>query len=382
MRGSLRALEAMAFTHTGEMVRVREVQREAMELLAPGTPLWFASAGWAVFASVVLGEPSDAVAVMQAVMKLEGPPPPIGSFAQIVFFLALALYNAGQDKLALGLVSRLEGVATPEADADATFAGYLRLTRMLVAAYTEGDLGAALKHAADAVTIFDVAAHRLAGAFALNQAAWIGVDAGAWDASRELAKNGAAMAREVGAPFANEWSALWAAKADVFSGHPDAADGALEALRASPNATLVFSARAFTAEAHFLAGRIDAAEHEARAVLDRSVLVNTASLAWAVVARVELARGHAEEALEAADRGIAAFGDRREVRVEGGILHLARVDALRALGREDDARAELTRARERILRIAATLGDDASVRDAFTMMPANARTLALAASVG
>jgi hypothetical protein len=62
------------------------------------------------------------------------------------------------------------------------------------------------------------------------------------------------------------------------------------------------------------------------------------------------------------------------------LLLLARAEALRLLGRTDEARAALCEARDRVLRVAATFERDPDLREAYlTRIPANARTLELGA---
>jgi hypothetical protein len=63
----------------------------------------------------------------------------------------------------------------------------------------------------------------------------------------------------------------------------------------------------------------------------------------------------------------------------GSLLHLARAEALRALGRTNDANGAITHARDRVLRIAATLDGDPVLRESYLAgITSNARTLELA----
>ncbi len=97
--------------------------------------------------------------------------------------------------------------------------------------------------------------------------------------------------------------------------------------------------------------------------------------ALGTLARVALARGNGEEALSLATRGIAAarrIASPRDV----SILHLARIEALAASGRKAEEAEALADARERILRIAATIDDPALRESYLTRVEANARTMA------
>ena len=81
------------------------------------------------------------------------------------------------------------------------------------------------------------------------------------------------------------------------------------------------------------------------------------------------------EAVAWFDRWRGLFGDGVEARIEGSVVHLARCEALRALGRAAEASAALAEARLRLYRIAATL--ESPLRERYLAFAPNARLLAL-----
>jgi hypothetical protein len=104
----------------------------------------------------------------------------------------------------------------------------------------------------------------------------------------------------------------------------------------------------------------------------------TQSIALGTMALMELRDGHAADALMLASRGLEADA-RTPFPWTGSMLRLARAEALHALGRTDDAHAAIREARDRVLRIAATLDGDPELRASYLInIVANARTLKLA----
>jgi tetratricopeptide (TPR) repeat protein len=151
----------------------------------------------------------------------------------------------------------------------------------------------------------------------------------------------------------------------------------LRALLDRPNVLLAASARALLAAALVTIGDLDGAEREATTVLEHGLLFHRAQ-ALEVLALVALHRGHPTAALALAARALdTATSGVSPPEIEAA-LHLARAEALHALGQTPDAHAAIREARDRILRIAATL-DELELRESYvTNVDANARTLKLA----
>jgi tetratricopeptide (TPR) repeat protein len=104
------------------------------------------------------------------------------------------------------------------------------------------------------------------------------------------------------------------------------------------------------------------------------------ALAWATLARIELSRGAAREALEAAEAAYAILASPGGLEEGESLVRLAWAEALEAAGRHEEARAALAAAAER-LRARADRISAPEVRERFlTAVPENARTLELGAA--
>jgi hypothetical protein len=102
--------------------------------------------------------------------------------------------------------------------------------------------------------------------------------------------------------------------------------------------------------------------------------------ALATKAALRLARGKSDEALAAAEEGMARYAAMGMCShfFRGAFLQLVHVESLEANGRHDEARAALAKARDRLLAIAAKIADPAHRKSFLEDVPENHRTLALA----
>ena len=146
--------------------------------------------------------------------------------------------------------------------------------------------------------------------------------------------------------------------------------------RADP--MLALAARALLSLALALMGDWAAAQREAASVLEYPFTA-CQSVAFGVLALAALHGGRPADALDHAEQGarVALRGIRVMITAES-YHHLARAEALHALGRFPEAHAAMRDARNRILNIADTL-DETTLRESFlTNVDVNVRTLTLA----
>jgi tetratricopeptide (TPR) repeat protein len=128
-------------------------------------------------------------------------------------------------------------------------------------------------------------------------------------------------------------------------------------------------------------GRLDDAEAATTRAL--ALLEDVATLhpyALAAHARVLLARGRVDEAVEAAERAHDAMQALGAVEEGEALIRLVHAEALLAGGRVDDARAALAEATRRVDERAARIADPALRESFVTRVPENARTVALSRS--
>jgi tetratricopeptide (TPR) repeat protein len=170
------------------------------------------------------------------------------------------------------------------------------------------------------------------------------------------------------------------ARVHLLAGDVAAANQILDSLPRSRHVLARAFSELIRAELHLHSGRIDAAEQQALLAAETATVIRTIE-PWTLGlrARVELARGKAAAARDFADQALAS-GNRHGVEsiVRSAIL-LTRAESLAALGERDEAAEAFRFARDRIRRIAASFDDPELARSFTTNLPANARTLALAA---
>jgi hypothetical protein len=141
---------------------------------------------------------------------------------------------------------------------------------------------------------------------------------------------------------------------------------------------LAVTARARLAQALIAVGDLDTAQREASTALDgASDWPSTQPTALGALALIAFRRCQFIDAVALADRGLGA-GARGGWLRDGSILRVVRAEALHALGKREEAHATIREARDRVLRIAATLDGAALSQSYVTHIEANARTLELA----
>jgi tetratricopeptide (TPR) repeat protein len=378
VRGALLLQASRAHAFLGDMQASLAQARAALEVLEPGTRDWLEATANLVVASMHLGDPSGIAEVLQLMMSLSSPPAPSSAYGFVAFSLIMSLLNVGQQDLGLAVHERVVAAGAPAAATDPTFAGYLAISHLLVDVLVRGDLGGALRRSREALAHMGGVGDSLAAFASRQYAGWVLIELGDFAGAIEmeaplLTASGGAM------KLAHEWGTVWTGKALTLLGRPAEAIALLAPLAATASPAVASSARAMLAESHLVAGSIDHAAHEARRVLDEAMLRSARSIASSVLARIELEAGRPREALALADAGLALFADSRAARLELSVLHLARIDALRALGDAPATAAAVDAARARVERIAATI-DDARLRRTYETVPSHARTLALAAT--
>jgi tetratricopeptide (TPR) repeat protein len=374
LRGALFLQASRGHAYLGDMVACLGRARSALELLPPGSADWLQATANLVVASLHVGDPAGIVEVLQATSALQTEPEPTGAHGFVGFSLVMSLLNVGQQELGLAVFDRLLGVAARAAPpVDPTFDGYVALSHLIVDILTRGDLGDAIRRSHVALDLMGDSGDSLAAFVSRQYAGWVRIEVGDFEHAIELetpllTASGGTM------KLAREWGTVWTGKALAQLGRSAPAVDLLAPLAATASPAVADSARAFLAEGHLVAGAVDDAAREARKVVEESMMRSPRTVGLSILARIELAAGRPREALAHADRGIAAFAGSQAARLELSTLHLARVDALRALGDDAAATAALEEARARVERIAATL-DDAELRRTYEALPVHERTL-------
>jgi eukaryotic-like serine/threonine-protein kinase len=151
--------------------------------------------------------------------------------------------------------------------------------------------------------------------------------------------------------------------------------------RAQGDRRLETASRLYLATILALAGDLDRAAEEARAVAaDAATAPPLRACALGTLADVELRRARPAEALAAAREAHTLLLSVGGLEEGEALIRLVYADALRG---EDPAaeRAAIFEARDRLLERAAKIGDPALRESFVTRVPENARTMALAAAL-
>jgi tetratricopeptide (TPR) repeat protein len=380
IRGTLRLVQMLRTGFRGEYARdaAQEAMREAMDLLPRGGARWFQAASVVTYAAATTGEAGLALRVVDETLALETEPAPTGPYAEAMHRMINGLRAFGQYDLATELLRRFERAGATSQAQDPVFAGYLHLTRVIELLSRE-DLQGALENAQRALAFVQSAGDAIGCALATYTLGHVEFQIGDFAAAEARALEAIEAARRAGAPLVEVWARIERAGALVHSGR------AAEGLAIAKPLLETFdrlSAQSIVADAELRLGDIDAAERNARAVLDGAR--ETHAIPWipilaaAVLARVAIDLGQAREALRLVEEGMVA--PMREAKMTaprlGSLLRLLEAEATHALD-PSAARALIAQARVRIERLAASL-EDPRRRQAFLSTEENARTLALA----
>ena len=155
---------------------------------------------------------------------------------------------------------------------------------------------------------------------------------------------------------------------------------AVIAFRTSRNRRMEGASLEYLALIQLEAGQLADAEAAARQALAVAsmppVLPLNQAESWSILARVLLARGKHDEAVEWATAGLDALERLGGIDDGEALIRLTHAEALAAIGRVDQARAALERARERLHERAARFTDPLLRASFLERVPENAKTLA------
>ena len=377
-RGQLRLAQMRGLGLRTDWRRVAEAGREVMGLLPVGSVRWFIAAAWVFDAGLFVGDHRQTAPVLQAILDVSVQPEPSGPYASALFHVFVGLAMMNKFGLARIFLARADAVGDTVSDPDPVFVVRLEVAR--------GYLDLANGHLARGLAVLSQArtlALRTGDGWSRVSVPTFATFAFSQSGDRDRAL---ASAREVTefaeATFWIDWSVFFAAHTGAIANaaqHGPEAIASLRALLDRPDQVLASHARSGLALALANTGDLDGAEREARALLDnRFALPVVRTEAYAALAVAALRRGQPADALAQAEHGLDdSMSDVRWL-TTGSILHLARAEALHALGRSADAQVAIREARDRIHAVAATL-EDAALRESYvSRVDANARTIELA----
>jgi eukaryotic-like serine/threonine-protein kinase len=383
-RGTMLGLQGVALAISGQWLESLPFFREALALSPEASPVWYRHAMGLVSAGMYLGDPELCASALRRLLSVKAQPDPSGPYGMAIAFGCGSLGSTGQFGFGLSLLESGEDLALSTPDPDPVFLLGLRLARAHIELLRD-EPGRALAALSAARTLADVAPAAAARAYLAMLTAHAFALTGRCDGAEEALRE----CESVGLNAYSEIAKCYVALAQLQVGRPLEAAASVRALLdtaasvesagAQPHGSDPLTAafpRGILALSLASAGDLDAAEREARIVLDRASMF---SAVWAcgpaALSVVAFARGRAAEALEHADRAIEGLARQAS---EAFQVESLRTQALLALGRMDAARASVARARDGILRVASTIEDPEARASYLTKVNINSAILALA----
>ncbi|HEX8791463.1 MAG TPA: protein kinase [Polyangiaceae bacterium] len=361
--------------HTSQWKQLGELLERDLPLLGVDNPRRFVAE--AVLTHAAFGTPLGDSALEKALKHLPTRTAPGGEIGPGVHFVLVALAWRGRGADAERVLEHCEALVRDDASADPTFVAYLKTnTCHPVSLYVTNDLGRARASADEAFQRFEQMKDLTNSSVALHALTQAQLLAG------QLAHAEATARKQLEHSWFKELSTMWLAAARLGLGAPDEALQLLRSIEGTGSVLNQTRARVVRCETLVALGRLE----EARTAAEELLAANDhapmfAAGALSVLADVAMRQARPIDALQHCERGVELCT--RHPRNPGfeSTLRLVQVEALIATGSLDRAIAALRAARDRLLRIRATLtGDEA--RDAYLQgIAANARTMELAADL-
>ena len=378
--GRLRVVQAEVHGWRGDAPRASALLRVALSLLPEGSVEWVMAAHAAAREA---GRAGDIDRVLEIASRLEALPDDDETRSHRVIGLASAakrLHMAGHFARADALRELIEQLTTRVPSGDAAVAGQLANLRVTWAR-AAGEIEAVVEHAEAAALAFEQAGDMRNMCAQRSDAADGHMTLGRWERAESLLRQVLPVCDRTGmvaiAPGVRGNLAYVLARRGRTGEALTLVKEAMAEVRRSTNPHVEGGIGVYHATLLALVGDVDAAALEARRA-HRMLEVSPAlqPFALATLARIELQRGRAADALAAAEQAVTQMDSLAAVEGEG-LARLVHAEALRACGRVEDAKRALASARAPLLRQADRLILPAT-RESFLAIEEHARTLALA----
>jgi hypothetical protein len=375
-RGLLRLVQGQGLAMRGDWSGGVDAGRDAMDLLPTGSTPWFLGTAGAFMSGMFLGDKTITAPLLQAMLNVRVQPEPSGPYGIAVYCICHGLVLMGRRDLAWSFLERAETAGRGTIDPDPVFVLRVRATRGWLH-LESAEIGKALDDLSQARALADRAGDAWGRVVAGTHSVRALAEIGAVELAEAEARDVLAFCKPIGHLTSVDWSVFYLAGARLHARRGGEAVAALRTLLDRRDPMLVAYARGLLTLALVIAGEAQAGRDEAAAVLDKEAYFpQVRAAALAALALTAWKEGRSDETLSFAQQGLSIGRGDRWVR---SILHLARAEALHALGKLDEATVAIREARERVLRVAGTL-DDATLRASYVgRTEANARTLELAA---
>ncbi|MEZ4293911.1 MAG: AAA family ATPase [Polyangiaceae bacterium] len=391
--GEVVRILADAHLWRGQTADTEREARRAMGLLAPGSVSWVQATTAFAVSSARLGNHDalhaaardiEALAMAKPFSSIE---PPL-RVAQVVAMarLSVALVHSGDPAAAEGMLGRLHALRVAGALDDLPFALGHTHRAHAIRAHVRAELVQALLSFDAAAGSFDRARALRDSVVDQGNAAFLEIELGLNDEAEKRLGAALAMASRLGLPTVtanmhlNQCYLL--TRRGAWIAAVSMGETALQIYERQASARSITVALVYLTRTLAASGEGKVAEQRARraALLAEDVPLYRA-YAFAVLSAAELTLGRIPEAVAAAEASMTALS---ELGTEEGeaFIRLTHVEALRAAGRIDEARAALFEADAKLSARAARIPDPAYQKSFLHNVPEHARTVQMAESLG
>jgi eukaryotic-like serine/threonine-protein kinase len=381
--GALRLLQAEAHTWRGELSDAEKRGSEALRFLPRGLPLWWGAIATLSYAARRAGNADRvsalATEMLGALAWIEQiGPPQVRAATRVV----RDLVYVGRFELADAVLAKIATTAQTIARADPALAGELHAARS-ARARANGDLGTCIERTEAAVEAFEQAGDRRQASLGRMNSGIQLIEIGAFARAEVVLRDTLAQVERIGLPTLAAITrgnlGLVLALSGARAEGQELVTKAVSELADQRDRRNESGTRVYLAQIHVLRGKLDEAEAEARtAVRTCTTAPNVLAVAHAQLARVLLAKGDHEAALEQATEAFGLMEDLGGIDKGEAELRLVYAEALRAHGDHSTSEVAIATARDRLLERAGKIHDAAWRMSFLENVPENARTLSLA----
>jgi len=379
----LSAVQADARLRSGDLELAMAVAKQALHVARPGSRAEGRALSSLVFCAMLVRDADMLQETMERLDRVDPDPGASSMLAAAVFsFFSTSLFAAQRD-MAEGCLRRLEHILASATTQDPIVMAWTNLARGICRFHIERDPWGLLTYAQDAVTRHERSG---AGPIVFGRMCVVGACAflGDFEQTEEEARRALAIT-PAGGP---EALLIEQSRCEVLIAQRKLAEALGLAERCAQETETMGDglvrtiSRLYRMEAQWYGGNVEAAEAEASALSE----VMAKEPLWgmwylALLARMRLEQGRADEALELSER---AYAQSKACRMGAygrhALLLLIRAEAHDALGHHDAARDAIREARDDLLRRAACIPDtEPDLRRGFLEnFPDHRRTLELA----
>jgi hypothetical protein len=374
-RARLLGLRAYFLIAQGRSQEIVHAASEALDVLPAGSDLWFRAVGALIFAAMNVGDAARTERASTALLAAKFPPTAACAWAG--YTSGLLFLMTGSVQLARRIGGLLDSAAESPREPSPAFSGWYECWKSAESLFLHDDPSGALHHARRMAIAFQESREASGEIFPQVRALSAFVRLGRIHEAEQAFNAAIAFADRWRHRMIKGWHAPELMLAMADAGRVEDAERVAAEVTDTFDFIAALGTRSGLARCYFVAGRLEDAERRGREVEDLGVLPWFQCWAQAELARIAVARGTPAEALRRVARS-------REIAAHNGMcslyesnIRVASAEAHHALGNKETAHAEIREARDRILRIAATI--EPEHRASYTtIIEPNRRTLELA----